>query len=101
MSLTGDERRASLSDATTTAASSPIEPTFKCPFASRRQQSETSSYYLIDEDPADPHCYRRPTEKDVRGPCPALNTLANHGYLYVSSLSFGMVSLTYWVFYIV
>jgi hypothetical protein len=27
------------------------------------------------------HPYRAPREKDQRGPCPGLNTLANHGYL--------------------
>ncbi|KAF9265817.1 Cloroperoxidase [Marasmius fiardii PR-910] len=27
------------------------------------------------------HAYQRPTTGDVRGPCPGLNTLANHGFL--------------------
>lgn len=27
------------------------------------------------------HEYRAPTKGDSRSPCPALNTLANHGYL--------------------
>ena len=37
------------------------------------------------------HEYRPPRTKgvkDSRSPCPALNTLANHGYLYVFELSF-------------
>jgi len=28
-----------------------------------------------------PHAFHPPTESDIRGPCPALNALANHGYL--------------------
>lgn len=32
----------------------------------------------------DRHPYIHPTAGDVRSPCPALNTLANHGYMYVS-----------------
>ncbi|KAF8519981.1 Cloroperoxidase [Hysterangium stoloniferum] len=28
-----------------------------------------------------PHAFHPPTEGDIRGPCPALNALANHGYL--------------------
>ncbi|KAH6881249.1 aromatic peroxygenase precursor, partial [Coprinopsis sp. MPI-PUGE-AT-0042] len=30
-------------------------------------------------DPA--HPFLKPTSRDIRGPCPGLNTLANHGYL--------------------
>jgi hypothetical protein len=43
------------------------------------------------------HEYRPPRTKgvkDCRSPCPALNTLANHGYLYVHSALFTKVSLT-------
>lgn len=32
-------------------------------------------------DASDDHHYRAPRESDLRGPCPGLNTLANHGYL--------------------
>ncbi|KZV87313.1 Cloroperoxidase [Exidia glandulosa HHB12029] len=31
--------------------------------------------------PDDDHPYRAPCQYDRRGPCPALNTLANHGYI--------------------
>jgi hypothetical protein len=29
----------------------------------------------------DQHQWRKPTAEDARSPCPALNVLANHGYL--------------------
>jgi hypothetical protein len=51
----------------------------------------------VDED-KDPHEYRPPRTKgvkDSRSPCPALNTLANHGYLYVSFSSLNDDALTY------
>ncbi|KAH7872057.1 Chloroperoxidase [Lentinula edodes] len=31
------------------------------------------------------HAFIAPGQGDVRSPCPALNTLANHGYMYVFS----------------
>jgi len=36
---------------------------------------------LGDVDAEDDHAFRPPGDYDYRGPCPALNTLANHGYL--------------------
>jgi hypothetical protein len=33
---------------------------------------------------SDSHDWQAPGPQDVRSPCPALNTLANHGYMYVS-----------------
>ena len=41
-----------------------------------------------DDDHMHTHEYRPPVTKgvkDSRSPCPALNTLANHGYLFVQS----------------
>lgn len=55
-------------------------------------------------DDHDTHEYRPPRTKgvkDSRSPCPALNTLANHGYLYVYSTLFSLRnSLIYmiWIF---
>lgn len=49
-------------------------------------------------DDNDTHEYRPPRTKgvkDSRSPCPALNTLANHGYLYVSFSSLDDDALTY------
>ncbi|KAJ3552096.1 heme-thiolate peroxidase [Phlebia brevispora] len=31
--------------------------------------------------PSDPHAFQSPSRTDCRSPCPALNALANHGYL--------------------
>lgn len=80
-----NEQSASVSSTPTAAAFSIDSDSPKCPFVRSRQESSTdsmtSSYYSIKQDPSDPHCYRRPTKDDIRGPCPALNTLANHGYL--------------------
>ncbi|GJJ12612.1 hypothetical protein Clacol_006855 [Clathrus columnatus] len=85
MSSSGDEQFPSLSSSmTTTATPSPTEEKSQgCPFRRNRQDGsmDSSIYYFIDEEPNNPHCYRRPTGSDIRGPCPALNTLANHGYL--------------------
>lgn len=33
------------------------------------------------------HIYMTPKDGDHRSPCPALNALANHGYMYVSSVA--------------
>ncbi|KAJ3559844.1 heme-thiolate peroxidase [Leucocoprinus birnbaumii] len=33
------------------------------------------------------HPYRRPGPNDMRGPCPGLNTLANHGYIPHSGIA--------------
>ncbi|TDL18388.1 Cloroperoxidase [Rickenella mellea] len=57
-----------MSDIVPTAESSPPSPhhshaTGTCPFVKN------------------PHAFCPPTEGDSRAPCPALNTLANHGYL--------------------
>ncbi|KAL9935783.1 hypothetical protein V8E36_005360 [Tilletia maclaganii] len=40
-------------------------------------QTDTSSKLVFDSA----HPYRKPRSSDIRGPCPGLNTLANHGYL--------------------
>ncbi|KAK0544810.1 hypothetical protein OC845_005406 [Tilletia horrida] len=40
-------------------------------------QSDTSSKLVFDSA----HPYKAPGPNDIRGPCPGLNTLANHGYL--------------------
>ncbi|KAL9935788.1 hypothetical protein V8E36_005365 [Tilletia maclaganii] len=40
-------------------------------------QSDTSSKLVFDSA----HPCRKPRSSDIRGPCPGLNTLANHGYL--------------------
>ncbi|KAF8529447.1 hypothetical protein JB92DRAFT_2860693 [Gautieria morchelliformis] len=41
---------------------------------------------MADREPeVSPHAFCPKTDSDSRGPCPALNTLANHGYLCVSS----------------
>ncbi|KAH9940292.1 hypothetical protein B0H21DRAFT_824871 [Amylocystis lapponica] len=42
-----------------------------CPFAAA----------LSPDSPPNPHVYCAPKDGDSRSPCPALNTLANHGYL--------------------
>ena len=46
---------------------------------------------LIAPAVTDPHSYTPPSVTDCRSPCPALNALANHGYLYVS-LAYSMCS---------
>lgn len=46
-----------------------------CPFASSASASSSSSSL------PNPHGYCPPQPGDSRSPCPALNTLANHGYL--------------------
>ncbi|KAK0546529.1 hypothetical protein OC846_005223 [Tilletia horrida] len=45
-------------------------------------QSDTSSKLVNDAN----HPYIAPGANDIRGPCPGLNTLANHGYLNRSGI---------------
>lgn len=53
---------------------SPIKPS-SCPFRKNSVQMSLPS------DDVDPHRFIAPTKDCSRAPCPALNTLANHGYL--------------------
>ncbi|KAK7443760.1 hypothetical protein VKT23_015543 [Stygiomarasmius scandens] len=53
-----------------------------CPFA--KPASTTASKRAIQQIPIDvegEHEFRMPQKGDRRGPCPGLNSLANHGYL--------------------
>ncbi|CCM06811.1 uncharacterized protein FIBRA_09112 [Fibroporia radiculosa] len=43
--------------------------------------AHTHSCHLADSSTDNTHAYCPPQEGDSRSPCPALNTLANHGYL--------------------
>ncbi|CUA69052.1 hypothetical protein RSOLAG22IIIB_08302 [Rhizoctonia solani] len=61
-----------------------------CPYAAQaanaKRQSSTSSSATFDPvkqkiDVTGVHAFKAPAKGDKRGPCPALNALANHGYL--------------------
>lgn len=62
------------SESSPSAVTSPIKPT-SCPFGKNSIQVSSSS------DDVDPHCFIAPSTDCSRAPCPALNALANHGYL--------------------
>ncbi|KAG8684815.1 hypothetical protein FRC09_015129 [Ceratobasidium sp. 395] len=63
----------------------------ECPFAKVRRQSQGSATSAFDPvkqkiDVSGTHAFQPPNPGDLRGPCPGLNALANHGYLPRSGL---------------
>jgi hypothetical protein len=54
--------------------------------ASQRNSITRSTISGIERGAHDKHQFIAPGPDDSRSPCPALNVLANHGYLYVPSL---------------
>ncbi|KAG9112986.1 hypothetical protein FRC07_007819, partial [Ceratobasidium sp. 392] len=63
------------------------ESTLKeCPFAKVRRQTQDPAAGVFDPakqkvNVSGTHAFQPPTPGDLRGPCPGLNALANHGYL--------------------
>lgn len=45
---------------------------------SRRQSFDPASQHI---DVSNAHAYQAPGPADLRGPCPAMNAVANHGYV--------------------
>ena len=45
-------------------------------------------------EPQDDHQFKKPNPRDSRSPCPALNVLANHGYLPRDGKNITAVMLT-------
>ncbi|QRV75559.1 peroxidase family 2 domain protein [Ceratobasidium sp. AG-Ba] len=63
----------------------------ECPFAKVRRNSQSHKIAVFDAakqkvDVSGIHIFQPPGPKDLRGPCPGLNALANHGYLPRSGL---------------
>ncbi|KAF9026033.1 Cloroperoxidase [Hymenopellis radicata] len=62
-----------------------------CPFANRTSSNAEKRSNAFDPgqliDVTGEHAYRPPRKGDLRGPCPGLNALANHGYLDPSGLT--------------
>ncbi|KAG8793732.1 hypothetical protein FRC12_001815 [Ceratobasidium sp. 428] len=63
----------------------------ECPFAKVRRQSQGPTASAFDPvkqkiDVSGTHAFQPPNPGDLRGPCPGLNALANHGYLPRSGL---------------
>jgi hypothetical protein len=46
-----------------------------------RDEAGANSTPVTVDDASDPHVWRPQQPGEVRSPCPALNTLANHSYL--------------------
>ncbi|KAF9224663.1 Cloroperoxidase [Gyrodon lividus] len=59
--------------------STPTSPVLACPVSSHNDQHSHSTGVCPVTGNA--HAYCAPKPGDLRSPCPALNTLANHGYL--------------------
>ncbi|KAF9025999.1 hypothetical protein BDZ89DRAFT_1135030 [Hymenopellis radicata] len=62
-----------------------------CPFSNRTSSDAGKRSNAFDPsqliDVTGEHAYRPPRKGDLRGPCPGLNSLANHGYLDRSGLT--------------
>ena len=48
------------------------------PYHSKRQGFDPTAQYI---DVSNAHAFIAPSASDLRGPCPAMNALANHGYI--------------------
>ncbi|KAF8912343.1 Chloroperoxidase [Mucidula mucida] len=62
-----------------------------CPFANHTTSNPGKRSDAFDPrqliDVTGKHAYRPPKKGDLRGPCPGLNALANHGYMDRSGLT--------------
>jgi len=68
-------------------------PAYLAGFVSERDAPEAPALDILAREPDDYGVFKQPGPNDIRGPCPGLNTLSNHGYLNRDGRNIGIGSI--------